>query len=677
MIKRNFGMVAVTPLILLGLLLVASGQENADRKTFDAAMKKSDAASLAAVRDFDDVYPDAFSPAEVDIDLPNGGKRTIGIQKQNPSSLSKVKGRYFHAPLLQFVEPEKQHDGYPAFVWDLDTDSSADGTVALYFKMLTSTPDLRMRCRDAVLRDDREAALAGGATPDDVHVMRWPIKHAVIACKNTSTGELLAVAQTDNLRAEGDEFTFMMNFGPEELRKFKRFTASKRLVFVFSYCFKAVTTYGGSVDLKGVRNAKLVASQKLRSEQVEGKEPIFQSEANEAIRHVYLSVQKTMRVTHKDLIPLLDQPNLYQKLFADDGQITFKDLKAGDEQTALMLAAYLKPHLEQLRESYGGEKSDIKIHEDKLGEGNSSGSGAKAGLGLPLPLPIPISLSLGGELSNSSTKTREVLDRIEEATGSKWAYDKATERFRPHSIKKLKFQSGADQVLIDETTTAFLSVGAENRYLEDTPIPITFTTKTVDVGHRSDLGPYAGVPLGAVIPFFGSKLPKGYRWCKGTSEDPKNVFPNADWVPQHLRGSPLPDMRGEILGGARLAQDVGQLWPGYTLDFSVDGSHFTLPEGKKTTETIEGKTATGTIAATDVMKWTRGWGIPYEFRCKSRPKKDESWAGMSIIDSLTSSYLIYSGSVTGSAPVSVKVDKVPRHVMCRWIIRIESALRNR
>src|SRR5262249_38418745 len=147
------------------------------------------------------------------------------------------------------------------------------------------------------------------------------------------------------------------------------------------------------------------------------------------------------------------------------------------------------------------------------------------------------------------------------ATGSRWEKEKDSEIYRPHSIKKLKFQSGADQVLIDEKTTVFLSVGAENRYLEETPIPVTFTTKSAKVTPNAgwNLGPYEGVPIGVTLPFFGAKLPKGYVWLDGQSN-----FPNAEWVPVHLRGTKVPDMRGMLFAGTTaprvgLRVDAGKL----------------------------------------------------------------------------------------------------------------------
>lgn len=575
--KLIVGTMAVAIPFLSWLLLV-SGQENADKKAPETAKKIEADKSPQAGRFHAQARPGKPGSSKVRFASEDGRLlRMVLNDLPDETDGKNFPGLRFHRPLFALAERDTplQSDLPPIIDY---IRRNADGTMLVRFRVIVSTPGFRKKCRDAVLDQERKLLAEKGLTQDDIDVEPWPLLHCVITVRDSGSRQIIGVDQTDTLTGT-DEFNVTLTLAPKEYREMLALIDKGDVDFVYSYSYVGSTVHQGNVDLKGAKNAKLIASQKLRSEQIEGKEPIFQGEANEAARHVYVTVQKTMRVTHKDLIPLLDQPNLFQKLFADDGQITFKDLKQGDEQTALMLAAYLKPHLEQVRESYGGEKSDIKIHEDKVGEGKTSGSSVSASVGVPLPLPIPIGLSFGGGLSNSSRKTKEVLDRIEQATGSKWAYDKATERFRPHSIKKLKFQSGADHVLIDEKSTVFLSVGPENRYLEETPVPVTFTSKTaVDKG--SNLGPYEGVPLGAVIPFFGSKLPRGYRWCNGVSEDPKNVFPNAKWVPKELRGTPLPDMRDRILGGAKDASQIGKMYAGGKLTvpgYSVEGKAFQVP----------------------------------------------------------------------------------------------------
>jgi hypothetical protein len=370
-------------------------------------------------------------------------------------------------------------------------------------------------------------------------------------------------------------------------------------------------------------------------------EPIFQAEANDAVRYVNATVEKTMRVGHKDLLPLLDTPNLFQKLFADDGLLLFKDL--GDKEAALILALYLKPQLEQVRESFGEEKANIKVNEDGT-----------------------------VTVSDHGQKTKQLLARIQDATGTKYEKVEGKESYRPHSIKKFKFQNNADTVQIDEKTTVFLSVGAENGYLEDSVISASFTSKMAkDTGLRSsDLGAYSGVPLGAMVPFFGAKLPKGYVWADGQAS-----FPNADWVPTHLRGVKVPDMREHLVGGAKDEANVGLVYNKGQLtvpEVTVSGGSFKLPANK--TETLQiaagaGKGGHGGFVFhfdgndnyTDIkhgMMWN-GFGGQYRGiqAMYSSFKNGEALQGEQKIPAV-------------AFPLN-SVQSNPRHVMCHWIIRVE------
>jgi hypothetical protein len=664
---RKLALVALLPLV--GWLVLASAHDGPVSRGADPKKAEPDKGGPGN-RHHDDAAPDKRASSDVQFLTPDGRElRVVLIHPQNKAAANYVPGLRFHRPLGALAERDKPIDGFPPIVDAVRREP--DGTTLLKFRVIVSTPALRKMCRDAVLDKERAVLAQEKLTQDDIVIEPWPLKHCVITALDTFSNEVLGVSQTNTLTGVKDEFTFTMPFAPDELRKVLDLIHSGDLAFVYSYSYVGSTVYGGSVDLKAVKNAKLIASQTLRSEQREGKEPILQAEASEAVRHVYASVQKTMRASHKDLIPLLDAPNLLQKLFADDGQITFKDLKEGDEKTAAMLAAYLKPLLEQVRESFGKEQSEMTIHEDKAA--TTLGGGANTQVGVKIPLPIPISLSMGASLSGS--KSKDVLDRIQHTTGSKWTYDKATERFRPHAIQKLRFQDGADQVLIDEKTTVFLAVGSENRYLEETPIPVTFTAKAAalktSVAPGGALGPYEGVPLGAMISFFGSQLPKGYVWADGQAS-----WPNADWVPVHLRGAKVPDMREHFVGGAKDEAKVGGIFDKGQVTvqpFKIAGSSFAVP-----------------------MKPARLAGDGFIFRWENAnsfepgtpepAKKLPAWVEVKVGGSgafmrlapVRAFFDTPQGLVSGehsvkglqSEPLNSAASN-PRHVMCRWIIRVE------
>ena len=679
---------ACTAFTLIGLLagcyLLASAQDDPTKKpASDPKDNKIDVPT--AGRFYGNVRPVREGPSKVSLKTADGFERLVWTDLPSEADERSYPGLRFLRPVLALVEREPAFEaGLPPVIDRLRR--NLDGSVDLRFRVLVTSPAFEKKCRDAVVAQEGPSLGGRKLTQDDITVERWPLLHCVVNVRDALNKEVLGVTQTDTLSATGDDFTITFRFSADEFLRVLDLIRSGDLDFVYSYTYANTQVQTGKVDLKGVKNAKLLANQKLQSKQE--KDPIFQAEANEAVRHVLMSVERSVRATHKDLLPLLTQQGqseaLFQKLFADDGVINPAELKKGDERTAEMIAAYLKPQLEQVRESLGDEKMKMTIDQKNVGKEETVQ--AKGGLDVGF-------ISFGGGM-DEKTRT-DLLKRLEEATGSKWEKETEIQKYRPHAIKKFRYQSGADQVVIDDTFTVFLQVGPEQGYLEDSPVPVTFTNKTANLdGPPRDAGPYQGVPVGAVLPYFGTTLPKGYRWCYGTDDekDPENVFPRAAWVPKDLWGEPLPDMREQLIGGAKDEKQVGQIWKSgvvITPAQTVDGTKFTLPElklkkvtgldvkPKLTAKTPEEKKDPGEISVYgitpafipgDVTNYTGDNDFPIG-----------GWPGGASYHVRHAVYRGYEGTETmkgeqvlpsQSLPLS-EASTNPRHVMCRWIIRVE------
>ncbi|MBX9584047.1 MAG: hypothetical protein K2X87_27415 [Gemmataceae bacterium] len=664
--KPFLGKVALVALVTLaGWLVLASAGDDPNKKP-PGDPKDGKVDGPTSSRTHDDADPEPISPSYVTFKINGKEVRSAGIspQARTSNALKYKPGLRFPKPLLALVERDAPvKPGLPPVVDDIET--AEDGSAWLQFRTVIGTPDYFRQCRDAVLAQERDLLKAEKLTEQDVRIEPWPLKHCVVTAQHPITGRVLGVGQSQTLTGRKEEFTFAIRFDPAELREVLGLIRAGRLEFVYSYTYVGRTEYSGKVDLKGVKNAKVVASQKLQSKQAG--DPVFQAEANEAVRHVLVSVERTTRANHKDLLPLLNQPGqfdaLFQKLFADDGVVNLAELKKGDEKAAEMVAAYLKPHLEQVRESFGEDKSTITIDQTEVGKEIKGSVGGGLNLGF---------ISFGG--GYDETKKEEVLRRLEQVTGSKWVKEMNTEKYRPHAITKLKFQSGADQVVIDESNTVFLSVSRENGYLEDSPVPVTFTTKTANLSDKIDLGPYQGVPIGAMLPYFGATPPKGYVWADGQAN-----WPNAAWVPQHLRGAKVPDMREYLVGGAKDEAAVGKDFKSGRLsvpEFAVSGGNFTIPVKDAR---VEG-------GYTYAVVWENENGIeigknippdnklPNWFQAAADGKYPGFWMRLKMVPA---AYKTPAGAAAGSQTITgLKIDlgsasTNPRHVMCRWIIRVE------
>jgi len=199
-------------------------------------------------------------------------------------------------------------------------------------------------------------------------------------------------------------------------------------------------------------------------------------------------------------------------------------------------------------------------------------------------------------------------------------------------------------------TVALLAIGllAGSTIFQITPASAQKEVKVKQI----DENLYMGVRLGMMVPYFGKTLPDGFVWADGQA-----TWPDASWVPEGLRGTKVPDMRGELIGGAKTEGDIARVYKDGKLTFKVQGSDFALPAG----ENVSGN------LYEDMVKWVRGGTVPGSFKTDGPP------AQIKFVN-VTSSYLKYSGKLTGDKTVTLdlgQVEQNPRHLMCRWIIRIE------
>jgi len=185
---------------------------------------------------------------------------------------------------------------------------------------------------------------------------------------------------------------------------------------------------------------------------------------------------------------------------------------------------------------------------------------------------------------------------------------------------------------------------------------------------------YFGVRLGVMVPYFGGgdNPPDGYVWADG-----KTKWPNADWVPIHLRGKPVPNMDGWLLGGTNNLGLVGIQFTNGKIEIqekSVPGSAFTLPapsnlrvspnagnhkEGGWVGGFIRNKDYPPAKGGPQVLAPGMAFGgymeaVPAEYKgYNSAPalegKSDLKWDPIALNDAKT----------------------LPRHYMARWIIRMK------
>lgn len=167
--------------------------------------------------------------------------------------------------------------------------------------------------------------------------------------------------------------------------------------------------------------------------------------------------------------------------------------------------------------------------------------------------------------------------------------------------------------------------------------------KTVD-GRLADLE--ERVPLGMMLPYFGKDLPSGFVWANG-----KSTWPKAGWVAEHLRGKSIPDMDRQMLGGTTVEGNVGTVWDRGV----VKGDAFSISSNAKVL-----------IDPNFPKQALMGLVNPKGMEKQFIGPNSLTYTNLQIIP-----YGDDQGRITVPSMMLNTADNNPRHLVCRWIIRVE------
>jgi len=203
------------------------------------------------------------------------------------------------------------------------------------------------------------------------------------------------------------------------------------------------------------------------------------------------------------------------------------------------------------------------------------------------------------------------------------------------------------------------------------------------------------IPKGMMLPYFSNNLPESgdYVWADGQTK-----WPEEPWVPEHLQGKPVPDMREQLVGGAKSPGDntVGLEWSGGMIPISasmVSGSNFKLQPATPVTQPVSGNGARVLRLATVGMLGEplalRGLVPNTELvlgRGMEKPGPGDNWGRIPTVDLFFNAPSIdevrytdtrYPETLTGEAQINAQVVKLadastnPRHLRANWIIRVK------
>jgi len=493
--------------------------------------------------------------------------RRIPIYEADPTD-TQARNTYFHIPIFAFYELDKPINDYPKIVQKYV--KLPNSSTRLHFKVALSSPPIRQLMRDILVNQYSKT----DGEFDKVKVYKWPAIHMVINCypQGGRKSEILSMMDTFTITNIGDDLEFTMDFIPDDLERFKELGNNGELWFVFAYSFEGREIAKMQVETTGSVSAKDLLRRHLTHAQKKKDEPIFQKQVNSIQREISLSFTRIVTSQDKDILPIkYETGQILNQLIQLNRVATMDDLN-GDPELRKHVAKYLSPLIDTQDTSIAKKESITEIAERTKEKKRIRLNGSKMGLKNKI-----VSADLKTEKKTESTDTQK--EKLENTYGITMTYDKKSQNYVLTTIDVYQIAEGWSDVTIDTKDIIAVATGENTKYLESVPIISTFTVQKIlkNVKPVSEQHFYDGVPLGTILPFAGNRIPLGYVWLNPDLNKRDGLpqrWPKTEWVPVHLRGKPLPDMRRHLIGGSDDLNEVGKEWNKGNIQFTVDGKNF-------------------------------------------------------------------------------------------------------
>lgn len=461
-IPTNLGI--AMKLMLWALLVLAVTFQPSDSRAYQSPDNPVDQTSPRKTRNIGDLKPKPVSRGSWSVE---GFNRVIHIHESDTTE-SNSAGTYSHRPLFALIESDKPIKGYPSIA--LNVSLEPDGFVLIDFAASLTTTDFQAIAAAEMLQQDAARLKSSSGVPNKVIVTKWPITHAIVDCRRKR--KILSTSETDSLNSINDRIPFSLRFSPEDLNSFLEGVGDDSVSFVFHYTYENRRVASGGITAEAKRSVvtavKQIVNQKLTEGHRNGTIPLFQHHVNSIRRDASVHVNRVIRAQHKDLLPMIDSLEpLIGKLFDLDNEPTFAEIN-GDPALNSEVYKSLAPLLEkwQTEDEVVDNQNKENEQTDKEAYKNSIGFGIK----------IPIGkASIGADGKGSSEISRERRNLLKTEFGVTTKESDSGEYYVPYSIAVYKYNDVAVDALVSESSTAFLGLGSDDSYLEEPPVPASYT----------------------------------------------------------------------------------------------------------------------------------------------------------------------------------------------------------
>lgn len=499
-----------------------------------------------------EAFPTTLESAS--LGLPDG--RNITIHREALVNGQRSNAIYFHRPLFAFVKnPDAETQSHP-IIWD---QIEYEDHVYLGMKLVLSTPEFRELARGAVIEEDSLIRVEKPEIQErDIDVRAWPLTLLRFQARHSLVGKEYGVSLPDSLRTSGDEIEISMKIPISEYPEFLSTLQNDRIKFSPSYTFSnAIVAFAQSAT-KISSEVSVAIDNALQSAQIEEGTPIFQKDAKRLRNVLRQSIVTTIRATDSAVLAHISPQDISGQILRPE-TTTFSDIE-GNKELLEKVSAYLTPIIRKM--------SAENTTTDENNETTTDTKTKSIGLGYG-------AVGFSGEvkLSDEQIKTLEKKHNVV----FKETEDK--DIIEPHSIDISYIRESWQDSLVDIFQTIYLATGRNNTFQTDSSIRANFTADKLqgDIdANRIIVSPYNRVPKGIPMLSFRADVPKGWIALDGSTNWPKE-----NWVQKHLRGKPVPDMRGAFARGAKNTAEVGLVREGgkITVDkknIEIQGSSFNL-----------------------------------------------------------------------------------------------------
>jgi hypothetical protein len=405
----------------------------------------------------------------------------------------------------------------------------------LTFGVILTSRQFQEDARAFVIQNDPELRIPGGNV--DVNAIRvdgWPIITLTVKVIEPVTNEILGTWISAPLQAAGPTISIPIGFDAQSLKLFQELSPSGDIQFAFSYTFQNVRQQYAASLTQASREINQVLQNTVQSLNKSPGDPIFESQMNAFRSTLAAKFVTDISASSAELIPLV-QSQLVDHYFTTQ-TVDIKNLQDSKLQDAIY--GYLKPLLQTAAQK--------TTDEYKSGLTQENTDNVKLGAGVKVS-------GVGVNFGVDNTER----DNVSQTTGTTFEWSTTDQAYEPHDIRVYKLSTITDEDTVEIVNRAFIVQGGDPSFQDDTPVRSDFTDTRINIGGNGGerFNNFDGILPGMAFCFFGKDVPSGYQ-----AVEPDNRWADAAWMPDGLRGQPMPESQDMLIGATNQVAQIGTIW---------------------------------------------------------------------------------------------------------------------